>query len=81
MTYKAFPGGHEINNFGKSFLCHHYYTLGLSESWPGVEMMIFFKKYINFTFLTPNLPLFGVRYHESNSFLSPYPINVARLVQ
>ena len=24
-------GGHEINNFGKLFLGHHYYTLNLSD--------------------------------------------------
>ena len=28
---KPCPGGREINNFGRPFLGHHYYTLGLSD--------------------------------------------------
>ena len=62
MTYKAFPRPRSI--------------LRWSSSCPGVEMIIFFKKYINFILLTPKLPLFGVIDHEIYSSLSPYPINV-----
>ena len=68
-----YPGGHEIYNFGKSFLGNNYYTLCLYESCPGVEM--FLKKYIDFTLFTPKLPSYGMRDHETYSFLSNYPIN------
>ena len=34
-------GGHEISNFGRSFLGHHYYILGLSDQCLGVENKIF----------------------------------------
>ena len=35
------PGGHEIYNFGRPFLGHHYYILGLSDQCLGVEKKIF----------------------------------------
>ena len=31
------PGGHEIYNFGRPSLAHHYYILDLSDLCPGVE--------------------------------------------
>ena len=33
--------GHEIYNFGRPFLAHHYYILVLSDLCPGVEKKIF----------------------------------------
>ena len=64
MTYMAtpqhqnpFPGGHDIYNFSRPFLGHHYYILILCELCPEVEKNIF-KKYMNFTLHTKNyLPL------------------------
>ena len=53
---KLCPSGHEIHNFGKPFLSHHYFTLSLSEPCPRVE-----NKYIHFTFFTPKLPPIGIR--------------------
>ena len=48
MTYMATPwhknpcpGGHEIYNFGRPFLGHHYYTLSFYGSCMGVEKEIF----------------------------------------
>ena len=48
MTYMATPqhknpcpGGHEIYNFGRPFLCHHNYILSLSDLCLGVEKTIF----------------------------------------
>ena len=73
MTYKAFPRPRSWNIQIWQIITTHF---GLSESCPGVEMMIFFKKYINFILLTPKLSLFGVIDHEIYSFLYPYPINV-----
>ena len=35
------PGVHDIYNFGKPFLGHHYYILGLSDLCLGVEKRIF----------------------------------------
>ena len=42
------PRGHEIYNFGRSFLGHHDYTLCLSILCPGVEKRAF-KEIYNFT--------------------------------
>ena len=50
------PGGHEIYNFGRPFLGHHYYILGLSYLCLGVEKKIF-KNYSNFTLFTPKLAI------------------------
>ena len=33
------PGGHEIKNFGRPFLGHHY-TLSLADLWLGVQKKI-----------------------------------------
>ena len=48
MTYMATPmyknpcpGGHEIYNFGRSFLGYHNYALGLYGPCSGVEKKIF----------------------------------------
>ena len=48
MTYMVMPqhknpcvGGNEINNFGRHFLGHHKYILGLSDLCLGVEKKIF----------------------------------------
>ena len=35
------PGGHEIYNFARPFLGHHYYTLSFSGPCTGVEKTIF----------------------------------------
>ena len=35
------PGVHEIYNFGRTFLGHHYYILSLSE--PKIEKKIFYE--------------------------------------
>ena len=43
------PGGHEIYNFGRPFLGHHYYTLSLYGPCSGVE------KFINITHFSPKL--------------------------
>ena len=32
-----YPGGHEIYKFGKPFLGHHYYILGLFKPCSGVD--------------------------------------------
>ena len=51
------PGGHEIYNFGRPFLGHHYYTLSLYGLCPRVEKekKIFFQKYINCTLSYPKI--------------------------
>ena len=50
MTYMAtpehknpYPGGHEIYNFGRRFLGHHYYILGFSDLCLRVEKKILKK--------------------------------------
>ena len=35
------PGGHEIYNFGRPILGHHYYILSMSEPCPGVKNKTF----------------------------------------
>ena len=47
----ACPRGHEIYNFGRPFLDHHYYLLSLSDPCPGVEKKIF-KEILYFHYLT-----------------------------
>ena len=65
---------HEIYNFGKSYLGHHYYTHSLYGSCTRVEKTRFLKKYINFTLFTPKLPPLGVEGgQEIYNFFSPYP--------
>ena len=81
MTYMAtpqhknpYPGGHEIYNFGRPSLGHHYYihVNGLSDLCLGVEKKIF-KEIQQFTLLPQNDLPFGWGGHEIYNFLSPYP--------
>ena len=58
MTYMATPvhknpcpRGHEIYNFGRPFLGHHYYILGLSDLCLGIEKNIF-KEIMQFHYMT-----------------------------
>ena len=58
MTYMATPlpqnpgtGGHEIYSLGRSFLCHHYFILSLSDQCMGVEKKIF-KEIMHFNYVT-----------------------------
>ena len=58
MTYMATPShknpcprGHEIYNFGRPFLGHHYYILGLSDLCLGVEKKIL-KEIMHFYCMT-----------------------------
>ena len=63
------PGGNEINNFGRPFLGHYYFTLSLYEPCLGVE-----KKHINFTIFIPKSPpLPWAGGHEIYNFLFPNP--------
>ena len=62
-----FIGGHEICNFSRPFLCHHYYILSLSDLCPGVEKMIFREIYKFYNILPPKLPPFemgGMAFHN-----------------
>ena len=45
------PGSHEIDNFGRPFLGHHNYLLGLSDLGLGVEKKMF-KEIMHFHYLT-----------------------------
>ena len=56
MTYMATPqhktpcpGVHEIYNFGRPFLGHHYDILSLSDQCLGVEKKVF-KEIMHYTF-------------------------------
>ena len=58
MTYMATPqhknpcpGGHEIYNFGRPFLGHHYYVRSLSDLCLGVKKRIF-KGIMHFHYMT-----------------------------
>ena len=54
---------------------NHYYTLSLSEPWPGVEKT-FFKKHPFSLLSSKSLPLGSVRGgHAILNFLSPYSTN------
>ena len=66
MTYIAMPQhmnpctkGHEIYNFGKTFLDHHYYILSLSDLCLGVEKEIFKETHQFYTFLPQNTSPWG----------------------
>ena len=48
---KPWPGGHEIYDFRRPFLCHHNYILTLSVLCLGVEKKIF-KEIMHFHFMT-----------------------------
>ena len=41
LAQEPLPGGHEIYNFGKPFLGHHYYILSFSYVCLGVLKKIF----------------------------------------
>ena len=78
MTYMATPyhtnpcpGGHEIYNFGRPFLCYHYYTLSLSEPCPSLENI--FKEIHQLYNFYPKITPLGVGGHKIFNFLSPYP--------
>ena len=45
------PGVHEIYNFGRPFLGHHYYILSLSDQCLGVEKKVF-KEIMHFHYMT-----------------------------
>ena len=45
------PRGHEIYNFGRSFLAHHYYIFSLSARCTGVKKKIF-KEIMHFHCMT-----------------------------
>ena len=47
QAHKPLPQGHEIYNFGRTFLGHHYYFLSLSDLCLGVEKK-FFKGIMHF---------------------------------
>ena len=67
------PVRHEIYNFGRPFLAHHYYILSLSDPCQGVEKKFFLKKDINFTYFTPKLFPLGVKGgYKIYNFSSPY---------
>ena len=84
MTYMAMPQpknpcskSHQIYNFGKPFLGHHYYILSFkSDLCLGVEKKIF-KEIMHFYYMTNMaMPLHKNPYpggHEIYNFLSPYP--------
>ena len=40
LTQEPLSGDHEIYNFGRPFLGHHYFKLSLSDLCPGVEEKI-----------------------------------------
>ena len=44
------PGGHEIYNFGRPIIGHHYYLLSLIELFPGVEKKTFKEIHKFYTF-------------------------------
>ena len=67
-----YPRGHEIYNFGRGFLAHHYYIFSLSARCTGVKTKIF-KEIRNFTLFAPKLPPLWVGGLEIYNFLSPYP--------
>ena len=50
------PGGHEIHNFGRPFLGHHYYLLSVSDLSLGVDKKIF-KEIMHFHYMTYGHPL------------------------
>ena len=51
LAQEPLPRGHEIYNFGRPFLGHHYYILGLSDLCLGVEKNIF-KEIMHFYSMT-----------------------------
>ena len=57
------PRGHEIYNFGRPFLGHHYYILGLSDLCLEVEKKIF-KEIMHSNYMT---------YMSTPLHKNPYP--------
>ena len=53
LAQELLPGGHEIYNFGRPFLGHHYYILSLSDLSLGVEKKIF-KEITHFIWPRPS---------------------------
>ena len=58
MTYMAMPyyktpcpGGHEIYNFSRPFLGHHYFIVSFSDICLGIEKKIF-KELMHFYYMT-----------------------------
>ena len=54
LAQEPCPGGHEIYNFGKPLLCHHYYKLSLTEPCLGVEKNIVLRNKSMLQFLLQN---------------------------
>ena len=51
LAQEPCPRGHEIYNFGRPFLGHHYFLLGLSSLYLVVEKNIF-KAIMHFHYMT-----------------------------
>ena len=51
LTSEPLPRGHEIYNFGRPFLGHHYYIISLSDLCLGAEKKIF-KEIMHFHYMT-----------------------------
>ena len=85
MTYMATPlhknpcsRGHEIHNFGRPFLGHHYYILGLSDLCLGIEKKIFkeIMQFHNMTYMaTPYHKNPCPRGHEIHNFGRPFLVS------
>ena len=74
MTYhkNSCSVGHEIKNFGRPFLAHHFYILHLSDSYPRVKKVNIFTEmhqFCNF-YPKPISPWGGG--HKIYNFLSRY---------
>ena len=65
------PWGHEIYNFGRGFLDHHFIFI-LSAGCTGVKKTIFKEIYQFYTFPQNRRPL-GMGAHENYNFWSPSP--------
>ena len=89
MTYmttplrkKPCPGGHEICNFGRSFLGHYNHILSFSDLWLGVEKTIFKKKNTSILHCLPQdyLPLgVGVMEFTISSLLALQMLHIKEL--
>ena len=89
MTYMAmpqhknpYPRGHEIYNFGRPFLGHHYYIHGLSDVCLGVEKKIF-KEIMHFHYITymatPEHKNSCPRGHEIYNFGRPFLVIIQQI--
>ena len=76
------PWGHEINNFGRPFLGHHYYILSMSDLCLGVEKKIFqeIHQFLNFY---PKITPLGGGGHERRwvilSSQEPTEVQISKL--